>query len=335
MHWRSWWCAVCLAVAPMPAHAQESNALRAPVDVELAPVVVTGARPGPGLWKVSKGGHVLWILGTVSPLPAGMQWRADEVRTVLAQADQVLDMPGVTVDANIGIFRGLLLLPSALKAMKNPDDKTLHEVLPADTWARWEVQKQRYFGRDDGIEKKRPLLAAQELYGRAVKQAGLDGKVVSSVVGEAMKRRKLDYTPTTLKLTIDDPKATIADFRKEQPGAQELACMNEMLDAVEHDLPRMVARANAWAIGDLDALRTLPLTERESCWSAWADTETMRKRGITDIKARLRANWVEIAGAALDKNATTFALLPVETLFRDDGVLADLAAKGYAVEAPQ
>ncbi len=335
MRWLPLSCAACLAVALMPVHAQESNAPPTPVDKELAPVVVTGTQPGPGMWKVSKGDHVLWILGTVSPLPAAMQWKADDVRGVLAQTDEVLAEPGLAVGTNLGFFRGLMLLPSAMKAMKNPDDKTLRDVLPAATYARWEAQKQRYIGKDGDIEKKRPFLAAQELYGKAIKQAGLGGKVVSPVIGAVLKQRKLDYTSTTLKLVVDDPKAAIADFRKEQIGAQEQACMNEMLDAVENDIPHMVARANAWAIGDLDALRALPLAERDACWSAWADTDTMRKQGITDLKARVRAKWLETASAALEKNATTFALLPVERLLDKDGVLADFAARGYTVEAPE
>jgi len=37
-------------------------------------LVVTGEQPGPGLWKVSKGDHVLWVLGTISALPKRMKW---------------------------------------------------------------------------------------------------------------------------------------------------------------------------------------------------------------------------------------------------------------------
>ena len=45
----------------------------------LEPVLVTGEQPGPGLWKVSKGDHVLWILGAQYPLPKKMLWRGREV----------------------------------------------------------------------------------------------------------------------------------------------------------------------------------------------------------------------------------------------------------------
>ncbi|MBS0432420.1 MAG: TraB/GumN family protein, partial [Proteobacteria bacterium] len=38
----------------------------------LETVSVTGVLPGPGLWKVSRNGHVLWVLGVIPSLPAGM-----------------------------------------------------------------------------------------------------------------------------------------------------------------------------------------------------------------------------------------------------------------------
>jgi hypothetical protein len=40
---------------------------------DLETLVVTGVQPGPGLWRVSHEGNVLWILGTVSSLPAKME----------------------------------------------------------------------------------------------------------------------------------------------------------------------------------------------------------------------------------------------------------------------
>ena len=52
------------------AHAQ-TPASDLPIR-DLDTMVVSGVQPGPGLWKVRKGEHTLWILGTVSPLPRRM-----------------------------------------------------------------------------------------------------------------------------------------------------------------------------------------------------------------------------------------------------------------------
>ena len=74
-------CALLL-VATGAAHAQvedtqeveaASVAAEAPLEaVKPEEVLVTGERPGPGLWKISKDNHVLWILGTHAPLAKAM-----------------------------------------------------------------------------------------------------------------------------------------------------------------------------------------------------------------------------------------------------------------------
>src|SRR5690606_16757123 len=104
-------------------------------------VVVFGVQPGPGLWKVRHDDHVLYILGTVAPLPKGMEWHSEEVASVLREAGVAFSPPGVAIGSDIGMLRGLMLLPSAMKATNNPDGRTLDEILPADLHARWSVLK--------------------------------------------------------------------------------------------------------------------------------------------------------------------------------------------------
>jgi TraB family protein len=328
------WCLALPVMAqsanePAPAQHIDSEGV-----LELETMVVTGAQPGPGMWKVSKDDHSLWVLGTVSPLPSGISWKSDEVKSVLEQADQVLGPPGVVVGADIGVLKGLMLLPAALKASKNPDGKTLKDVLPADVYARWTVLKPRYFGRDKGVEKKRPVLVANELYTEANRKAGLGQKpVITPVIEEVLKRRKMKITPTTLKITIEDPKAAIKDFARE--GVNDLECFRSALDRVENDIPVMVDRANAWSVGDLDALRVLPFEKQaDACMSAMTSGEFARKRGMSDVEAQVRAHWLKLAEEALQKNPVTFATLPISELLKPDGYLSYLQVKGYQIEAP-
>lgn len=315
--------------------------------IELAPdavrdmdtVVVTGVQPGPGLWRIRDGdGHTLYLLGTQSPLPRDMDWRADEVRQVLGEAGMVLGPQGVTVNADVGFFRGLSLLPSAMKAMKNPDGATLDEVLPTDLYARWSVLKQRYLGRDRGVEKKRPMIAVYELYKAALERNGLrEGGVVGPVVEAALKARGIKTTPAQLRLKIEDPRQALADFRGEGLKPQDLECVRTTLDIIERDLPQIAARANAWATGDLDALRALPERRRQvdACLAAWSGSETARKLGFTDIERRSQQAWLEVAEKALREQAVSLATLSIDDLLREDGFpLADLRARGYRVLAP-
>jgi hypothetical protein len=325
------------AAAAAPAAAAPSgNAEPAVVDMDT--VVVSGVQPGPGLWQVRKGDHVLYILGTQSPLPRDMTWDAHEVRQVLAEAGAVLGSPGVSVNADVGFFRGLTLAPSALKAMKNPDGATLDELLPPELYARWAVLKRRYMGRDSGVEKKRPMIAVYELYQEALDDQRLrQGGIVGPVLDKAMKERGLGRTNTSLKLKIEDPKQAIADFRREGLKPQDLECFAGTLDVIEQDLPRIAARANAWAVGDLDALRAMPQNRKQldDCMDAWMQTETVRKRGFTDIERRIRDSWLAAADKALAEHPVSFATLGIDTLLYDrEGYLAALRARGYRIQAP-
>lgn len=335
------WLSLLAWSGPTGAQAiPESEPAQATVEdgvVDMDAVVVAGVQTGPGLWKVRRGEHLLYILGTQSPLPKKITWRSNEVDQVLQLADEVLASPGITVDADVGFFRGLTLLPSALKASRNPDGQRLQDILPADLYARWSLLKQRYAPRDGGIDKKRPLIAAYQLYVEALSDAGLrEGGVVEPVIDAVLKQRKMKRTPTLLKVKLEDPREALADFRKETLKLEDLVCFAKTMDVIERDLPHVAARANAWAVGDWPALRSGSRQDwQQACAVAWFNTETARKRGIADIEARMRARWMEVVEGALQKHRITFATVPVWQLVRPDGYLAALQAKGYEVEAPE
>lgn len=165
-----------LILSPLAAGAQAAAptaAVELPEVRDLAPIVVSGVQPGPGMWRVSRDGRVLHLLGTLSPLPRDIDWISRDVEAVIAQSQEVLQPPSVAVDSGVGMFRSVLLIPSALKARRNPDGKILDEVVPADDYARWSALKARYIGRNKGVEKWRPIFAARELCQAAIWKSGL------------------------------------------------------------------------------------------------------------------------------------------------------------------
>src|SRR5690606_39765469 len=112
-------------------------------------------------------------LPILSPLPTRMEWGSAGVESVVARSQQVLLPPSFTLAAGVGMCRGLMLVPSLLKARRNPDGRSLQEVVPAPLYARWSPLKQRYLGGDRGVERWRPIFAAQELYEAAMRRSGL------------------------------------------------------------------------------------------------------------------------------------------------------------------
>ena len=301
----------------------------------LETIVVSGEQPGPGLWKVSKGEHVLWILGTLNPLPEKMTWTATEIEATIAASQQVIMGPSASVSVKGGMLRGVVLLPSWMGARNNPGKEKLVEVVPADLYARWSLLKGKYIGKDNGIEKRRPIFAAQELYAEAIRRSGLTLDTdVGKAVRKAAKRSKVELVEPRIELRIEKPGAAVKEFKKS--ALDDLDCFAKTMSRLETDIEAMKLRANAWAQGDIEALQALPYTDQmQACADAMLKASVIEERGLGDLQERLATLWLAAAQEALDNNASTFALLPVRHLLSNDGMLARLRARGYSIEAPE
>ncbi|MET0807933.1 MAG: TraB/GumN family protein, partial [Pseudoxanthomonas sp.] len=264
-----------------------------------------------------------------------LEWRADEVQAVIGSAQEVLGSPGWGLDADVGFFGRLTLVPSALKAARDPDGRTLREVLPPDLYARWAQLKQRHIGRDGGIEKDRPLVAATQLYAAALKDVGLGrSSPVSKVVEKAAKAHGLKPVLTRVEIKIADPRQALKEVRG--TALQDLECFRRTLDVVEHGLPLLAERANAWSVGDVEALQRLAVEgQYAACVDAVANSAFGRRRGLSDVDAQAQRKWLGIASDALGRNAVTFATVPVSSLVSPGGYLEQLRARGFEVKAPE
>lgn len=319
-----------LSVLATPAWAQTA------ADAPPEQILIVGQRPGPGLWKISRDDHVLWIFGTYSPLPFKMVWRSQQVEKVLAQSQEILGAPGTSIGVGFSqAFNLITALPFAIGAKQNPDGALLQDVVPAEVYARWTVLKKKYMGDDAGIEKERPIFAAPALFARATAQAGLgnDNDVIKSITQFARKNN-VKYTPTGITLHLDNPRGALRDFKKSP--IEDLECFTKTIDRLEVDLDAMRARANAWAIGDVEQMRKLSYPDQaQACNSAVFNSPAMKSLpGAASLEQRMRDTWLAAAEKSLAANKSTFALLPVSKLLDPAGMLADLQAKGYSVEQP-
>lgn len=316
--------------------ADELPQAATPTDIgTLDTIVVSGEQPGPGLWKVSKGDHVLWILGTLNPLPEKMTWTTNEIEATIADSQQVILGPSANFSIKGGMFRGLFLLPSLMGARNNPGKEKLVDVIPADLYARWIVLKRKYIGNDNGIEKRRPIFAAQELYVEAIKRSGLSLDTgVGKAVGKAAKRSKVEVVEPRIELRIEAPGAAVKEFKK--TALDDLDCFVKTMSRLETDIEVMKLRANAWAQGDIETLQSMPYTDQmQACADAMLKASVVEERGLGDLQERLATLWLDTVDTALEKNQSSFAMLPLRHLLSDDGLLARLRARGYLVEAPE
>lgn len=325
------------------ARAESSVATTAPASpVLLETIVVSGAQPGPGVWKVSKGDHVLWIVGTQTPVPQKMTWRAKGIEAIIAQSQQVLTAPSMSISLKqIGYFRALTMLPSAMQVRKNPDGALLKDIVPADLYARWSVLRDKYieqYNQDDeenDIERMRPMYAAMELYRKAISKVGLtSASPVWPVIRDAANKHKVKITEVKLEPAINDPRAALKELRSSRLA--DIDCFAKTIERIETDLADMRFRANAWATGDINAIRSLPVADqRAACEAAIRDASFMKTLGAQNLLIQLETTWLSAAEAALKNDKVSLAVLPIAQIVAPNGYVAKLRARGYIVQEPE
>lgn len=300
-------------------------------------VVVSGRVAGPGLWQVYRDeDHDLWIMGTLSPHPADIEWDATEVRALVARSQEVLWAPRYSVNVDANLLQQAMLGIGYLRAKKNPDGQSLKDVLPPDLYARWVKAKAKYLPHDSGVERKRPLIAAQELFAAAVKRANLSSRgFVYPAMQPTIEENGIKSTIPRVQVDITNQtaKAALADMRGMQ--LDDRTCLAATLDAVETDIPRMVSNANAWANGQVSGISFASLQRRDvACSDALMRPEFSAKYGLPNIKDSVEARWLSEAAAALARNASTVAFVPMENLIGPGSYLDRLRAQGYTVSGP-
>jgi uncharacterized protein YbaP (TraB family) len=131
-------------------------------------------------------------------------------------------------------------------------------------------------------------------------------------------------------MKVDDPVDVLKDLG-ETPKDSEVACLAAIISRLETDMGPMQARARAWALGDVDTLRSLPhsVDDRIACLAAVSTSERVR-----NLVLKAQDDWLIEAEDALARNKSTLAVQSMDRLLGNDGILATLRAKGYQVEGP-
>jgi hypothetical protein len=323
-----------------PAFAFAQDAVVAPPSDDttaLETVLVSGAVPGPSLWRVFANGHELYVLGTITPLPSNMQWAASEVEGILARTDEVIAPGGAVARVGVGdAFKISLLARSAFAALKIPDRKTLSDVLPPPVFRQWQAMKAKYLPDTPGVERSRPMFASQDLYYAAIDSSGMTrADVVWERVAALAEAKQIPIVRTQVSFPLK------LDRRKYKAGIAALAesrvddndCFAHTLATLEPDLEVMQAGAMAWATGDWESLLALRHGDVEpACKKNYDQLMGFQQRPELQVEAD--DMWLAAATSALKRNDVTFAVVPIAKLMGPQGALERLRAGGFEIDAP-
>ena len=323
-----------LLAAPLlllTARAGESDALDAGAGVveQLEEVLVTGERPGPSLWKVTgKDGNVLWILPTLGPLPDKLVWKSTQVEAIIRQSREIYtDFGSVHASIRVHSKQGKRFA----QVSKLPDGKTLKDVLPPDAYAYLMKFKPKIADGKVDVETMRPMMVVDALNSAVLRKFELtsDGGIPGTVSRIARESRV-----RVRSLRVEDKAhadAMLSAYESTSPEV-EAHCAAARLGRMGRNVALAVSRANAWAAGDIRKLRQdKGLFEQEDqsaeCAPFYANLDTV------PMQKAAASGYAALAGA-LRKNKSTLALVSVQNLFAEDGLLTKLRADGCFVEDP-
>ena len=322
-----------ICAAALFAHTAQAQTAAADKPV-LDSVAVVGVLPGPGFWQVRHGENTVWILASIRPVPKRMRWETIKLERKLAESQLLIGSPSVRLDADIGFFGKIGLIPSLLKARKNPDGRTLQQLLPPASYQRWLVLKRKYIGDDKSIENWRPIFAAQALYDKAIAKAGLseDG-IVWPQAEKLAKRAEVPVLRPQIKVDIGNPKQFIKTFNKN--SLDDVACFEKTLDSIERDVQFMAARARLWSEGDVAGLRGISQEDFSgTCIDALLGSGVAQSAGLGNVPERVRAAWLAAVDKSLGQHRSAVAVVNIAELIRPGGMLDRLRAKGYTIIEP-
>lgn len=301
-------------------------------------VLVTGEQPGPPLWQVKSGTHVLWVLASPSMVPEKLKWRSKQVEKVLAGADEVL-VP----------FWGTHLPPRTAQeaAEENkaraafreqrylPDGQTLRDVLSPEDYARYEAAVARFAkGQKDAARLAPPHATNMLLVGaiRALDITLAPIAIWTRVENMAASRR--------IRVTRVGGGRKGEELGKELERALKDTCpLENMVRQLEDGGAGWKALANAWSVGDMERLRRLmpmygqvTVTAPLPCKDGVEGEESM-KRSRESVALAIDG-WLPAAERALSANASTLAVVSITLLLEPDGLVEVLRGRGYEVVEP-
>lgn len=281
-------------------------------------VIVTAHAPGPPIWRIHRGDSEVVLIGTVQPLPEGLDWNKDAVQNALKGAHALLLPP----KASAGLFDMLWLLAWHSDALYLPRGTTVESTLPADLRARFTAAREKIHGDAGRYSDLRPPLAALRLEGDILKAQHL---VAEEPTGTLQHLARSAGVPS--RFVADYEAIPMLKQLPDMSKAANDACVKAALDDIDAVSAHAAAVAKAWASGDLAGIKANYSEQRfESCIQSVPSVAALFQRAVNDS--------VKAVDTALAQHGKTVMAASIGSLLRQNGILDRLRAEGATIEGP-
>lgn len=301
-------CGLARADAPQPS-SEWSN---------IETVVVTARKPGPVMWRVTKGDSSVILIGFVDPVPKDLNWNKDGVTAALTGARELL----LNAQASIGLIEGLWYLTWHSSDIHLPDGTTVEQTLPEPLRKRYLAALARSKHDADRYSSLRPPLAMLRLEGDVNEAEGLTGKEPSTAIHDIAQHLGVSAKPVA-----DYEALPMLRALPQMSASANETCVKDALDDLDDIAAHARPAAEAWAVGDLDKLKANWREQRfQSCIQAVPGVSVLFQRAVHDSVAAVNT--------ALTKPGKTVMIASFDALLKKDGILDRLKAQGLEIEEP-
>ena len=295
-------------------------------DHEVEKIQVLGQIGGPPIWRITNGDHDLWILGYPAWVSGDVSWQSNFLEDVMTHSEEFLTFTGVRLaSANpLKMMRGLRKFR---QMQRIPGRETLEDVLSEPDYRLYSEVKLKYAPKRDHLERLRPSFAAKELLDTAAETTGLVR--ARNLIYQAMRKRAKKHKVTELSAVVSLTDLRVLDLMKDTINAAEQKCLSARLEGLDARLESLMRYSLAWADGDIAELKTYPVDEAtDACHPRRLATHP---EDLMQMVSQGLEAWHENVDRALNHNDSTFAIVPIDALLFDDGLLPRLRERGYEV----
>lgn len=264
----------------------------------------------PAIWHLSDADSDVYIFGTFHILPPGLDWRTDELRTLIANADTLFLEADVHSPESQAAMQ-----PLVMQYGLNPSGVTLSSLLSESANAALAEIAPTVGFAPAMLEPMRPWLAQIALAVGQMQAMGLDPSAGVEMVLLGMiegSDTRMGYFETAeqqigfLAGMPDDAQA-----RAFEQGLEDMAELPTMLDTL----------VTAWAVGDMETIDSeINASMRDEAPEAYQVMIVQRNH-----------NWIPQIAEIMDGEGTVFIAVGAAHLPGENGVIELLREQGYQV----
>ena len=291
-----------------PARGQEA------AGTEVETVVVTARRAGVPVWRATRGGSTVVLVGNIEAVPLGTSWSPGELERAVGLADAVI-LPAKARISGADLGRALFRHRSILGL---PRGKTLNDYVPPELSERLRVLRSRGLLGDDYLTTH-PQSVGIALQ-RAVGARDRGGPDAVTIVRQAAETYGIPAQP----ISVVGAGGLITNFLAEGPAGY-VRCLERSVTLAEQGAAPARERAENWMRSRVPEVLASPVEPALGACGA----------APPGLSRALRAEWRDAVDRKLNAPGVTLAVVPLRFLAERGGLLDRLEAQGVEVQGPR